>query len=159
MREPALDRGHTAAAVVRSCERADEPGDLIGVTRCDRVLDRNLGLPVRIAPRGRSAIERRRALGLASFELGLEHLPEQMVVAEPAALVVEGDDEQVLALELLEHLRRVIAFEHGVAELRAHALENGGLKQELELRRLDAVELLGSQIVRDEAVVAAERGD
>ncbi len=56
-------------------------------------------------------------LGLASFELRLEHLPEEVVVAEPAALVVEGDDEQVLSLQLLEHLRRVVALE----ELRRRA--------------------------------------
>ena len=80
-----------------------------------------------------------------------------MVIAEPAALVVEGDDEQVLALQLLEHLRRVIALEHRVAERGAHGLEDGGPEQELELRRLHAAELLGPQIVRDEAVVAAER--
>ena len=81
------------------------------------------------------------------------------MVAEPAALVVEGDDEQVLALQLLEQLRRVVALEHRVAERSAHGLENRGPKQELELRRLDVAELLGSQIVRDEAVVAAERRD
>ena len=80
-----------------------------------------------------------------------------MVVAEPRAPVVEGDDEQVLVLELLEHLRRVVALEHRVAEGAAHAVENGGPKQEVELGRADAGELLGPQVVRDEAVVAAER--
>ena len=61
---------------------------------------------------------------LAPVQLGLEHLPEQMVVAEPAALVVEGDDEQVLALQLLEQLRGVVALEHRVAERGAHGLED-----------------------------------
>ena len=69
-------------------------------------------------------IESRREVGVASSELGLEHLPEQVVVAEPAALVVEGNDEQVLALQLLEHLSRVIALEHRVAERAAHRLED-----------------------------------
>ena len=82
-----------------------------------------------------------------------------MVVAEPAALLVESDDEQVLALQLLEHPSRVVTFQHRVAERSAHRLEHGCPEQELELCRLDAAELLGSQVVRHEAVVAAERRD
>ncbi len=155
-REPALDGGHAAAPVVRKRERRDEPRELVGVAGCGRVLDRDVRLAVRLAPGGRPAIESRDELGLASLELGLEHLPEEMVVAKPAAPMVECDDEQVLVLQLLEHLRRVGALEHRVAERAAHAVEHRRAKQELELGRPDASELLGPQVVRDEAVVAAE---
>ena len=75
------------------------------------------------------------------------------------ALVVERDDEQVLAFELLEHVRRVAPLQHRIAQRSAHRREDGGPEQELELARFDATELLGSQIVRDEAVVAPERRD
>ena len=80
-----------------------------------------------------------------------------MVVAIPAALMVEGHDEQVVVLEPLEHLRGIVALEHRVAQGGAHAVEDGCPKQEVELGRLHVGELLRPQIVRNEAVVAAER--
>ena len=80
-----------------------------------------------------------------------------MVVAKPRPLVVEGDHEQVVVLELFEQRRRVLALENRIAQRPAHPVENRGPKQELELRRLDAPELLGAQVVGDEAVVTAER--
>ena len=82
-----------------------------------------------------------------------------MVVAEPAALLVESDDEQVLTLQLLEHPSRVVTLQHRVAQRSAHRLEHGCPEQELELCGLDTAELLGPQVVRHEAVVAAERCD
>jgi len=39
-----------------------------------------------------------------------------VVVAVPGALIVERDDEQVAALELLEHGAAVVASGEGVAE-------------------------------------------
>ena len=95
--------------------------------------------------------------GSRRSKLGLKHLPEEVVVAIPVALMVEGDDEQVVVLQPLERLRGVVALEHRVAEGGAHAVEDGCPNQEVELGRLHVGELLGPQIVRDEAVVAAER--
>ena len=66
-----------------------------------------------------------------------------MVVAEPLAPVIEGNDEEVFVLELLEHLRRVVALEHRVAQGAAHAIENRGPKQEFELSLPEAGKLFG----------------
>ena len=157
--EPALQGGHPAAAVVLKRERAHESRELVGIARGGQILDRELLLPLRQAPRRCSTAESRSAPRLAPLELRLEHFPQQMVVAEPAALVVEGDDEQVLALQALEDLRGVSPLDDRVAERGAHRLENGGPSQELELRRLHPIEGLGSEVVGDEAVGAAERPD
>ena len=112
---------------------------------------------VRLAPQGGPAIESGGEVGLASIELGLEHLPEQMVVTEPTAVVVQGDDEEVVVLEPLQYPRRVVVLEHEVAKRPRHPLEYRTPKQELELGRPDACELFGAQIIRHEAIVAAER--
>ena len=87
LRQPALDRGHAAAPVVRPAARALD--ELRPLQRC-RPLRSEYSIAafwsfVRNAPRGRSATESQRELGLASLQLRLQHLPEQMVVAEPAA--------------------------------------------------------------------------
>ena len=119
-REPALDGGHPAAAVVGKDVRCDDPGQLIGVAGCGEIVDRRLRLVVRFAPRRGTAVEGRDELGLASPELSMEHLLEEVVVAKPLAPMVERDDEQILLLELLEHLRRVVTVEHCVTEEGAH---------------------------------------
>ena len=94
-----------------------------------------------------------------SLELGEQHLPEEVVVPERAARVVQGDDEEVLEREPLEHRSGIGALEDGVAQRPRHRLEHGAAQEKLGLVRARAAELLASQVVGHELVAAAERGD
>jgi hypothetical protein len=82
-----------------------------------------------------------------------------MVIAVPAALIVEGDEEQVVAIEPLEDGSAVAASGDGVAQRSGQPVEDRGLQEEGP----DIVGLAGEdlvdEIVHDEPVVAGERGD
>ena len=82
-----------------------------------------------------------------------EHLPQQVVVAVPLAPAVERDDEQVAALELLQHPARPRALDGGVAKVSAQACEDGGPGEEGQLRPGELLEHLFAQVALDVAVV------
>jgi hypothetical protein len=88
-----------------------------------------------------------------------QQVGEQAVVAVPAALPVQGNQEQVGPLEVLEQLLAVRAAGDRVAERAAQALEDRGVEQETpHVRRLPLQDLPG-QVVENVAVVAAEPPD
>ena len=95
-------------------------------------------------------------LRLTTLELGPQHVAKEVVIAVPATVVVERDDEQVRVLERREHLCRVRPTEHCVAERPRHPIEDGRAHQELDLDRLQMREVLRAQVVGDEAIVACE---
>ena len=85
-----------------------------------------------------------------------ERLREQVLVAVPGALVVERDDEQVAALELLEHGAAVAASGEGVAECAGHLVEHGGRHEEVSNPVGLSAEHLLDQVVQDETVAAGK---
>ena len=54
-------------------------------------------------------------LRLAARELGAEKVTKQVVVAVPLTMAIERDEEQVGMRKRVEHLRRPIRLEHGIA--------------------------------------------
>ena len=119
------------------------------------------GSPASCEPaRWRAGAARRRRSGVLAEQVRAEHVGEQVVVAVPAALVVERDDEQVPALQRLEHraARRtspVTASHSGpVSRSRIEVSE-----QEVADVVGLAVEDLLDEVVHDEPVVAGEPGD
>src|SRR5262249_15136424 len=87
-------------------------------------------------------------------ELAPQEVAEEVVVAIPAAVMVELDEEEVRPLDLLERSRRTPAAQHPVAERRAHALEDRGAPEEAQDARLEPRQVFGPQVVRDVRVVA-----
>src|SRR5215207_1703593 len=98
----------------------------------------------------------RNELRLQPLKFRSEHLSEQVVVPVPLALVVQGHDEEVRVLERLQPARGVGSFEKLVAESAAHSIEHGCPGEELDVAAFQAGEVLGAQIIRDEAVLARE---
>ena len=82
-------------------------------------------------------------------EIELQKLAEQMVIAIPLTASVESDQEHIRALELRKHCRRVLAAEHGVAQLRREPPQHRGPYQEVPGLRWESHENLGGQIVAD----------
>src|SRR5690349_11481550 len=64
-------------------------------------------------------------------EASAEDVGEQMVVAVPAPLVVQGDKEHVGAFELLEGASAVIAAGECVTQRAAESVQDGGVQEEL----------------------------
>ena len=90
-----------------------------------------------------------------------QQVAEELVIAVPVPFVVEGDDEQVGALDGRQRLLAGAGrgLEDGIAEWPAQAVEDGGAQQEgPDLGRLPLQDLL-EQVVQHEAVAAGERAD
>ena len=107
-----------------------------------------------------------RPLAALDEEPVAEQVGEEVVVAEPAPLAVEGDQEQVGPLQPLDQGRggpgarrrpgQLRGGQQRVAEGRAEACEHGAAQEQLaQLGRLPAVDLV-EQIVEDIAVAAGE---
>jgi hypothetical protein len=68
---------------------------------------------------------------VAPLELGAKEIAEQMVVAVPLPMAVQGNDERVGAREGLQRISCVIDAEHGVAQRGRHPVEDRRPEQEL----------------------------
>src|SRR5260370_13619515 len=84
---------------------------------------------------------------LGPGQLAAKHLREEVVIAVPLPDLVKGHDEEVLALEDADDLRRVRRPGDGVAEWRAEPVENGGPHEELP----DVGGIAGGRLPRSEA--------
>ena len=103
-----------------------ETCDPVGVAGVLRMVDCLLREAIRLVPRGCSAVELGDHLRFALLQLGSEQLTEQMVIAIPLASAIEGDHEQVAALEAVEDARGSACADGDVAERAAEAIEDGG---------------------------------
>ncbi len=158
-RQPSADGSRLAAEVKDFVEALlDDPGRPDHLPGGHRVPDRVIGQPMLGVPRRRVAVQLRRAAGLFSLEPGVEQVGEQVVVAPPAAHLIERDQEQARPLRLLQQRLAAHAARDGVAQRAAEPLQHRGLPQErAQLRVLPFEHLLG-QVVQDVAVAAGERG-
>ena len=147
-----------ATGEVGECQ-LDQVGGQADVVSGERVRDGVRQEALAGVPPGGLPVQLRLPLGAPGAELGAERVGEQAVVAEPAALAVQRDHEDVLSLEGLEHGRTVVAAGEGVAQRAAELRQDGGVEQ--ELRRLAglAAQHLLEQVVEHEPVAAAERVD
>ena len=93
--------------------------------------DRLGGIVVLRVPLRGPPVQHRRPLGRRTGQLVPQQAAEQVVVPEPAALVVQRDHEQVGAVNLADQLRAVGPSGERVAQRRAHAVEHRGHQQEL----------------------------
>ena len=122
--EPFIQRLHSAVVMERQRHDVEQAGNGVRLAGFVTVDDRFLRHVVRDAPGHGASVECGNDIRLGAFELVPEQFAEQVVVAIPLAAPVEGDDEAVRALELLEPLYRAGGLEHGVAEAPGHAIEH-----------------------------------
>jgi len=129
------------------------PGGVVGGQGVpDRVVDQ----PVRLAPGGRGAVQLDHSLGLLLGEADAEQVGEQVVVAPPAAHLIQRQQEQVRPLDALQQLLAVGAAGDCVAQRPTQPLQHRGLQQELaHLFRLAFQQLL-AQVVQDVPMAAGE---
>ena len=114
---------------------------------------------VPFVPPCRVAVELEDTVGSLSLEADAEEIREQLVVAPPAAHVVQRFEEQVGLLDRLQHRLAVRAPGDCVTERAGVALQDGRLEQELTYLCGLAFEHLFGQVVEDIAVAPGERFD
>ena len=134
----------------------DEVGGVLVVAACDRVPHGIAQQPVLGEPSAGRGVQLADPVGMPGSQAGTQRVGEEVVVAVPPALVVERDDEQVLALEGLQHRLTVGATGQGVAQTAGQLVEHGGVEQErADLVRLPVQDLL-DEVVEDEPMASGE---
>jgi hypothetical protein len=88
-----------------------------------------------------------------------EGVGEQLVVAVPPALVIKRDDEEVLALEGLQHRLAVRTTGDRVAQPGGELVEHRGVEQVCAYLLGLPVEYLLDEVVEDEPLAPRERLD
>ena len=82
-----------------------------------------------------------------------------MVIAEPPALGIEGQDERVRVLEVQQDPLRARVAGEQVSQFPVDTIEQGGPQQQLlDVVRL-ALQHLGEQVLRDRPIAARELRD
>jgi hypothetical protein len=125
----------------------------------DGVTDRADGQVVGGVPGTGSSVKVRHLTGALGEQTRTEHVGEQVMVPVPGALVVQGYEEEIASLELLQQACAVDAGRDRVTKTPSHLVENGGPQQEVaNLVGLACQDLVG-EVVDDEAVAPLERLD
>jgi hypothetical protein len=140
----------------RAFDQIRRPLELLG---SQGVVDRRGSVAVPLAPVTGPDVQCTDAVGVLVEQSRPQHLAEEMVVAVPPTAVVERDQEEISALESLEHGLAAVLTGDGVAQRTREPAQDGRLQQEAaHLFRLTLEDLL-DQVVHDEAVVPGEARD
>ena len=121
--------------------------------------DRLGRLAIALIPRARSPVQLRHVSGLLVLKTRAQHVCKEMVIAIPAAAVVEWNHEQVASLQRLQHRFAAVLAGDGIAQRAAEPVEDRGLQQEAADLIGLALQDLFDQVVDDVAIVAGEAGD
>ena len=158
-RQPPVDgRGLAAEVVDHIVVLLDDPGRPEHLAGGGRVADRVIGQPVPGVPGRRVAVQLCHASGLFFLQAGAEQVGEQVVIAPPAAHLIQRDHEQPRPFGLLEQRLAALAAGDGVAQRPAEPLQHRGLQQERAQLLVLPLEHLFGQVVQDVPVAAGERG-
>ena len=158
-RQPAVDGGRLALDAVNQVEvLLDDPGRPEHLPGRGRVADGVVGHTVLLGPGRGVAVQLGQASGLLLLQAGAEQVGEQVVVAPPAAHLIQRDQEQPRPFGLLEQRLAALAAGDGVAQRAAEPVEHRRLEQERAQLLVLPVEHLFGQVVQDVPVAAGERG-
>jgi hypothetical protein len=157
-RHPPVDRGALGTVQQGVEVLLDQAGGPDPVAGGQGVADGVVDQPVRLAPGGRRAVQPRHPLRVGLLQAGVEQVGEQVVEPPPAALPVQGDQEQVGPFGQLQQLLAVAAAGDRVAQRPGEPVQHRGLQQEPAERLGLAVQHLLGQVVQHVPVAARERG-
>ena len=156
-RQPTTDSFATSRRECSLPVQQHEPIDPFDVEARLRVVDRQLGHAVRLAPLGGADVQRTDELGLTTLQLGAQQVAEQVVIPIPLAVAVECDEQKVRMRERFEGRTGTGAVEHRIAERPAHSIEHGRSSQERDFGIREIRKQFGAEILRHQPVVAGER--
>ena len=125
----------------------------------DGVMHRLAPEPLRRKPFAGARVQSGQLVRVLPHELGGQEIDEQMVIAIPAAIVVERQDEQLAPLDLGDERGRIGRLCNRGADIGTKAAENHGPHQELAHRFRQGSEDFFLQVPADVAASTAERLD
>ena len=134
----------------------DQPRRPDGLPGRQRVPHRVIGQTMLLAPGRRVAVQRRDPAGLFLLQPGAEQVGEQVVVAPPAAHLIQRHQEQAGPLDLLQHRLAVGPAGDRIAQRPGQPVQHRGLQQERAQLLALALEHLLGQVVQHVTVAAAE---
>ena len=156
--DPAAGRCRRVRRRRRPDPVGDQPGGPVGVPGGLGMIDRALGQPVGLIPCRRPDMQLGDQLGLASLELGLEQAAEQVVVAIPLLLLVQGDQQQVRPGQRRQPSAEPVRVQDRVAQRPTHAVQHRRPRQEPHHRLRLVGQHLGPQVVGQKPVIPRELG-
>ena len=158
-RQPAEQHGILPVTSDLRHRQLDEVGRPVEVPRSQCMPDRLLGQVVRLVPAAGPLVQLRSQVGLLGEQARPQHLGEQMVVAIPLPLVVQGDEEEVRPLQGHEHVAPVVAAGHGITQRPGEPVEDRRAQQKLAHGLRLVLQHLLDEVVDDVPVVPGEAGD
>src|SRR5829696_10483522 len=135
----------------------DQQSDTLIVRGRDGLADRPLEVASTLQPHARPLAQRRHLVRLAAPELVEQQLGEEMVVAVPLSLLVQGYYEQVGASELAQEPGGTLPACYRLAKWTLHRPQDRGFEQKLPHFLREASQDLLSQEADDVAVATPER--
>ena len=110
-------------------------------------------------PAGRDGAQLRVGVGFSAAQFGLQKVGEQMVVAVPAPLIVERNQEQIAALHFIQQQGAAVVLHQRIAQPGGEPRQCRGAQQKtLNLKRLNAEYGL-EQVFGQVFVASGKRGD
>ena len=125
----------------------------------DGVADGGVDVVVAHVPAARTAVQLGREVGIAPAQLRAEHLREQAVEAVPRVGAVERHEQDVRPSEVAQHVAGPLASEDRIAERAREPFEDRRALEELDVLGRQVREHGVVEVVRHEAVIAAEARD
>ena len=157
-RQPSVNRRRfTAQEEDRVVMPLDQPGGPGHLPGGHRVPDRIVGQPALLIPGRSVTVQHRNPAGLFLLQPGAQQVGEQVMVAPPAAHLIERHQEQPGPLHLLQQRLAPGPAGHRVAQRAGQPLQHRGLQQEGAYLLALALEYLLGQKVQHVAVAAGKR--
>ena len=157
--EPPAHRFQLPGVEVLAPVRRHQPSAERDIARGDRVADRLGRIAVVLIPLRRPLVQRRRLLRCRARKLMAQQPGEEVVVPEPAVLVVQRDQEQVGTMDFADEFCAVGPSRERVAQRCTHAVEDRGQQQEVTHAWRLARQHLLAEIVDNVPVCAREALD
>jgi hypothetical protein len=156
-RKPPLQGRALAAQEKRIGVPLNQPRRPGRVRGSQGVAHRVVGEAMLLTPGGRGPVKARNPAGPLLLQAGAEQVGEQVVVAPPAAHLIQRHQEQAGPLHPLQHRLAVGPAGDRITQPAGQAFQHRGFQQEGAQLLLLAVQHLLGQVVQDIAVAAAER--
>src|SRR6266487_2006079 len=140
-----------------STRLCDQPRRALEILPRERMLNCLSCQAVALVPLARAAVQLRHPLGLRLLQAIAQQIRKEVVIAIPAPLFFQRNEEQIGPLQPLQDRLAVVLSSNRVTEWTTQAIEDGRLQQEaLDLFGL-ASQYLFNQIIHNVVVAPSER--